>query len=141
LRPQFVAVSGVDVQGTHFNLASLKGPVTLIYFWSPSNAASRKELEMVERLYQRYFKRGLNAIGVSTDGRVEPVRAVMNDITVSWPQYADQSGIAKKQGVASVPRLYVLNPSLEIVGVGRASDLQGVIAELMRPSSKSKAAL
>jgi hypothetical protein len=34
-----------------------------------------------------------------------------------------------------------LNPSLEIVGVGRTSDLQAVIAELMRPPLKSKAAL
>ena len=138
LRPKFPEFSGVDVQGTSFNLASIKGPVTLIYFWSPSNAASRKELEVVDRIYQRHFRRGLSAIGVSVSADPEPVRQLLNDVSISFPQYPDRCGIAKQVGVASVPRMFVLNASHEIVESGRASELQNAVNTLMRPPAAAK---
>ena len=45
-------------------------------------------------LYSQLHKSGLVAVGVSMDPKASRIDAALDDVTLPWPQIADQDGLA-----------------------------------------------
>src|ERR1700680_2889570 len=97
----FENFSGRDAKGNTVSLSSIKGRVILVTFWSPKGGTSKQRLISILPLYKQFSRRGLGAIGVSTDANAEHITDALDDVTLGWPQVADRSGLATRYGVDS----------------------------------------
>jgi peroxiredoxin len=132
---QFEEFSGRDPSGKVVSLASLRGRVTLVTFWSPKTKSSQGSLAAVAPLYNQLHKSGLAAVGVSMDPNPQHIGDALDDFSPGFPQVADASGLAARYHVD--PRLgktFVLDESHRIVAVGPINpDFVKTVHQLMEP--------
>src|ERR1700722_7066295 len=88
----FEEFAGKDAAGKPVSLAGIGGRVILVTFWSPRNAASKRQLVALLPLYNQYKRAGLRAVGISMDPDPRHISEALDDITLGWPQMPDRSG-------------------------------------------------
>lgn len=116
---QFEEFAGRDSLGKPVSLSGLHGRATVITFWSPANPRSISELTHTLPLYNQFHKSGLAAVGVSMDPKAARISESLDDITLPWPQMADQSGLAARYHVdPRAGKTFVLDASHRIVAAG-----------------------
>jgi peroxiredoxin len=119
LPSHFDDFSATDSKGKAFSLSSLGGRVVVVTFWSPQDHASMSQLTTMMPLYNQLHKRGLAAVGVSMDSKAKHIAEALDDITLPWPQVADQSGLAARYHVnPRAGETFVLDASHRVVAAG-----------------------
>src|SRR5687768_11242229 len=68
------AVIGTTLDGSAFDLASLRGVPVVVNFWGPSCVPCRDEFPLLEEKQAEHAADGLTVVGVLTDDPVEPAR-------------------------------------------------------------------
>lgn len=63
-----------DLRGRPVRIADLRGKVVLVDFWASWCEPCRAEFPFLNRLHERYARRGLVIVGVSVDERLDAVR-------------------------------------------------------------------
>ena len=119
--PNFTAT---DIKGKTINLASLKGKVVYLDFWTTWCSPCRGSIPQLKSLYEKYKKSGFEIIGIAPD-KLEDVLKMCQDEKMSWPQIVPTKNNApdllKTYGVASFPKGFLI-------------DKKGIIAEIMHPN-------
>jgi len=116
---QFEDFTGRDSMGKLVSLSGLRGRATIITFWSPASPRSIAELTHTLPLYNQFHKNGLAAVGVSMDPKSAHISESLDDITLPWPQMADQSGLASRYHIdPRAGKTLVLDASHRIVAAG-----------------------
>ncbi len=83
-------VSGMLTTGRPFTTAKLKGKVILVHFWQSDSATARAALGDIKKYLADYGSKGLEAVGVPTDGNPADLAAyLMSNKDVTWPQVYD----------------------------------------------------
>jgi hypothetical protein len=116
---QFADFSGRDKNGKVVDLAGLKGRATMVAFWSPTGGHAEQQMLSAMRLYDEFHRSGLAAVGISMDPNPNRIGTALDDVSPSWPQMPDRSGLASRYNVD--PRggkIFVLDASHRIVAVG-----------------------
>jgi peroxiredoxin len=129
----FEEFGGRDMTGKPVSLSGLGGRVILVTFWSPRNAASKRQLLALLPLYNQYKRAGLRAIGISMDPNPKHIAQALDDITLGWPQVPDHTGLAKRYGAnAAKGTTLVLDASHHILAVDLSpADLERKVRELL----------
>lgn len=88
--------------------------LVLLVFWATWCDECARELPNWKRTYDRFHNAGLELIGLACDartgGRVEDVLSYVNANAVPWPTvFGAASDIARDYGVASLPRLFLID--------------------------------
>ena len=127
-----------DVNGKDFELAQWKGKVVLIDFWSPNSAT---EIPYLTELYKAAHAKGLEIVGISIDQDAKELKAAIKENEIPWPIISDHKGfdgaIAKRWGILSLPRLYVIDRKGIIRAVNPKDDeLPALIAKLLTQNNK-----
>ena len=122
-----------DVAGQDFELAKWKGKVVIIDFWSPNSAT---DIPLLTELYKAAHGKGLEIVGISVDQDAKELKASIKENEIPWPVIADHKGfdgaIAKRWGVLSLPRLYVVDRKGIIRGVNpKDEELAALIEKLL----------
>lgn len=89
-----------------------KNKYTLIDFWFSSCGPCKAQLQELKRLYDSYFSRGFNIIGISVDQRenISNWRNAINSNSLTWPQYLDLDlKESQKLSILSYPSNFLLN--------------------------------
>jgi peroxiredoxin len=116
---RFEDFSGRDTGGRTVSLSGLKGRAILVTFWSPKSPQSRAQLLPILPLYRRLHSAGLEALGVSMDPNPDHIGDSLEDVSLTWPQIPDQSGLARRYHVdPRTGETFVLDSSHRIVAAG-----------------------
>jgi len=136
---QFEDFAAKDLNGKVVSLSGLRGKVTLVTFWSPSQAKSIRELETVAGLYYGMHAKGLAAIGISTDPKKERAWEVLDDINLPFTQVPDTIGLAARYHIdPKAGKTLVLDANHRIIAAGpMGSDIMDAVGQaLSAPGQK-----
>ena len=122
-------VEGKTIDGTPFNLASLKGKVVMLMFWSTECAVCRDKMPELRQNYQGWMGKPFALVAINTDRKVQDFLDYERIVTTTVPQkqrfiqlwtgeasYADNIGKHKQ-----LPATFLLDKTGKVVAryVGR----------------------
>jgi peroxiredoxin len=112
-------ISLPNASGTEIKLSSLKGKLTLVYFWSSWNALCRQTNLNLAPVYTRNHDHGFEIFAISVDSDRELwKRAYMLD-KAYWTQVIDTNGLtseySKTYVVKSLPKLMLIGKDGRII--------------------------
>ncbi|MGN8056968.1 TlpA family protein disulfide reductase [Pedobacter sp. 22163] len=84
-------IEGENPDGKKFDLGILK-KVNLIICWTSYSGKSRKNNQVLVKLYEKYKNKDVEFIGVSFDKKRDWWINVIKDDHLTWPQYSDLQG-------------------------------------------------
>ena len=127
---KFKALDGRDV-----DLAKLRGKVVLVEFWASWAAPSVAEIPTVTEAHRKFQEKGLEVVGISLDEEEEPLKRILKEKQMAWPQYFDGKGweneLAKRYGVDSIPALWLVNKKGFVVDLQATNGLEEKIEKLL----------
>jgi cytochrome c biogenesis protein CcmG, thiol:disulfide interchange protein DsbE len=88
-------ITGTTLDGTPFDLASLRGHPVLVNFWGPSCVPCREETPLFATLAARHAADGFVVVGVLTDDPIEPARQFAAAYGATWPTVIDPGAVLK----------------------------------------------
>jgi thiol-disulfide isomerase/thioredoxin len=121
------------VDGRKVDLASLRGKVVLIDYWSTMCHPCVAELPDLKKVYEKYHDKGFEIIGIAMQGDPgEPASRLtdfLKENQVPWPQYCDmkrwKTAPAVQYGVNCTPTNFLLDQNGRMVAYG---DLYHILA-------------
>jgi len=103
-------------------LDNIQSPYTLIVFWSPECGHCKKEVPMVDSVYEAVLKtRGVKVLSVPTDGTLDEIKTFIKDHHLNGWKHAvepNASTYRAKYDVYSTPKIYLLDENKTIIGKG-----------------------
>lgn len=98
------------LQGGHVDLMAWRGHVVIINFWATWCLPCRREMPVLNRLYQQYHSQGLEILGVSADepGALEQVREASQhvDYPIALLNHVEMTGLGR---VWAMPLLSIVD--------------------------------
>ena len=91
-----------SIDGSHYDLASLKGRVILINFWATWCGPCREELPLLVDLYRKYKDRGLEILSISTYDDQALVSTFARQYKLTFPVFND-AGTKERLRVEVIP--------------------------------------
>jgi peroxiredoxin len=112
-------LSIADRDGKVVDLSSLKGKVTLLFFWASSSNESIKALLQLQPIYEKYHQKGFEVYAVSLDNnKINWMNAIdfnefswINVLELSSPE----SRAALLYNIVSLPTNYLITREGDIV--------------------------
>ncbi len=119
-------IAGIDISGDNFDLASLKGNVVLVVFFTTDNPVISRWLPRLNRMYDEFYDSGLRIVGVCIDPKPDNVNAFVSGRSILWPViYDGDMTIQKAYLVARDPKSYVIDGK----GIVASQGIEGVKLE------------
>jgi len=121
------ALRGTDLSGRTWDLAAIRGKVTLIDFWATWCGPCVGQFPDLKRLNEEYSGKGFQILGISLDGDDRAAfEGWLQKNDVDWPQIYDGQGwdtpLAKEFGVRAIPFTVLLDREGEILAVDPPPD-------------------
>ena len=124
-----------DASGKEYSLAQLSEgkKYILIDFWASWCAPCRREIPNLRNLYAKYGSRGFQIISISRDKNAEDWKKAIEEEQLIWPNFLDESGVAKLYKVRAIPTMYLVDADGRIVAENvRGEALAEKVAELFK---------
>lgn len=103
----------------------------LIDFWASWCNPCRKEIPNIKKLYAQYAAKGFEVISISIDKKKEDWEKAVKEEKLEWPNFLDETNVAKLYKVRAVPTMYLIDAEGKMVGDNlRGEALAGKLAEL-----------
>jgi peroxiredoxin len=96
--------------GDVVTLSELRGQVVMINFWATWCGPCRKEMPLLEELYQRYERLGFTLLGVNVEENSADAEAWLKEMPVSFPiLYDPENQVSKIYEVAAMPSTVLID--------------------------------
>jgi cytochrome c biogenesis protein CcmG/thiol:disulfide interchange protein DsbE len=121
------AVIGTTLDGSAFDLASLRGRPVIVNFWGPSCVPCRDEFPLLKTKLAQHAADGLAILGVLTFDPPAPARDFIAAYGATWPTVDDPSGaIRSAYRVAARPQTYFIDRAgiFRSIQVGQLTDAE-----------------
>ena len=118
-------IVGTAIDGTAFDLATLRGRPVIVNFWGPSCVPCREEFPQFLAKLEQHRADGLAIVGILTDDPVEPARDFIAEYGATWPTVIDPDQAFKTAyRVAARPQTYFVDGQgiLRSIQIGEADD-------------------
>jgi peroxiredoxin len=86
--PDFTLASNT---GSNIRLKDLRGKVVMINFWATWCAPCRKELPLLNDLYNKYKSKGFVLLGVNIDEHSKLAKKMITELKINFPVLFDSS--------------------------------------------------
>jgi peroxiredoxin len=92
------------------------------------------EVPLLKELYSQYQNKGVVVVGISLDEELKPVKEMVSDKGISWPQIHDgDKTLVKLFNVKGTPTYYLLDREVKIAAKDiPLKRLQGAIDDLLK---------
>lgn len=105
--PDFTLKSG---SGENIKLSELRGQVVLINFWASWCGPCRKEMPLLDQLYQQYKPLGFTVLGVNVEEDPAQARTLLGKVPVSFPVLFDgTNAVSKQYDVIAMPTTVIVD--------------------------------
>jgi cytochrome c biogenesis protein CcmG/thiol:disulfide interchange protein DsbE len=140
------AVVGLTLDGTPFDLASLRGRPVLLNFWGPSCVPCRDEFPLFKVKLGEHADDGIAIVGVLMYDPPAPAQDFIDAYGATWPTIDDPDGaIRAAYRVAARPQTYFIDRDgiLRAIQVGQVTDaeFERQYALMSGPSASAAGAL
>lgn len=138
---QPIELSGTTVEGKAFDLASLKGKVVLVDFWTTWCRSCVAEMPRLKRYYEAYHDAGFEIVGVSCDDERDELDQFLKRRKLPWLTLHDADRgadhpAAQRYGVAAFPTQFLVDQTGKVIATDvRAADLRKWLRKLLGPGS------
>lgn len=126
--------SAITLKGETLTLEDLNGKFVILEFWGTWCGPCIPEIPHLQTLWEKHGEDKLLILGISLDNSEEIVTEFIEKRDMPWPQILQSDRfngeLVELFNVVGIPRMYLLNPSGEIV----ARDLRGeeMVSEVNR---------
>jgi peroxiredoxin len=136
-------IKGKLVDGSSFDLASLKGKTVLVDFWATWCGPCIAELPTVRDCYAKYHDRGFEVVGISLDNDKQRLDDFLKRESLPWPVlFSDDPQatgwshpLAEFYGIMAIPRAILINKEGKVVALqARGEDLWDLLAKEIGPA-------
>lgn len=125
--------------GENIQLSDLRGQVVMVNFCAAWSGSCRRQLPLLEKIYQRYNEFGFTIISIDIDPESDASKRLINDLGLTYPVLFDDEGKAKESyAVGNVPSSYFIDSAGKLsnmrVGfrMGDEKKYKKIIRELLR---------
>lgn len=129
-----------DVNGQKVALSELNSKVTMIYFWSASDASQKMfNLDVLKSLYEEFHTKGFNIYQVSLDPDKALWAKVIKQQNLPWVNVCDSRGATSPYvttyNIPALPAVYILKDGALVDGkVVDEKSVRKVISSLLKYS-------
>lgn len=115
-------LAGVDLQHQPVDLSALRGQRVLVMFWATWCSPCRKEMPLVQAVFDKYHAQGFAVIAVDVGDDSNDAAAFLHQYRLAFPVLLDPNGhTAERFQVIGLPTNYLIDAD----GVVRAEILGG----------------
>lgn len=109
-----------SASGENVRLAEQRGKVVMLNFWASWCGPCRKEMPLLDDLYQRYSKAGFMFYGINVEQDSAAAKKLLEELGVSLPVLFDpESKASRLYNIDAMPTTVVIDKSGEIRYVNR----------------------
>jgi cytochrome c biogenesis protein CcmG/thiol:disulfide interchange protein DsbE len=119
-------IAGATLDGSAFDLASLRGRPVIINFWGPNCVPCRDEFPLFKAKLVEHTADGLAVVGILTDDAADPARTFVAEQGATWPTVIDPGALFKRAyRVIGRPQSYFIDRAgvLQSIQVGWLKDV------------------
>jgi len=105
--PDFTLASNT---GSNIRLKDLRGKVVMINFWATWCAPCRKELPLLNILYNKYKSKGFVLLGVNIDDRSTLAKKMLKELKINFPVLFDHNqATSEAYDLQAMPSTFILD--------------------------------
>jgi cytochrome c biogenesis protein CcmG, thiol:disulfide interchange protein DsbE len=127
------ALRGTTLDGSPFDLASLRGRPVLVNFWGSWCVPCRDEFPLLEAAEKAHAAQGLAIVGVLFNDDPAPARRFVQQFGADWPSISDTTTARDVYGVAFAPQTYFIDRSGVLRNVQYGQLTQALLDEQLAP--------
>lgn len=114
----------------------VQGRITMLLFWSQGCTYCKKEMPLIEPIYQKYADRGFAFVAIQVGPDMQAAKRFKSDLSITFPVVVDEDARVKGlYGVSAVPTMYVLDEKgllkERILGGLGAADIEKMIQDTL----------
>jgi len=113
--PVFPDLEFVGSEGGSVRLSQLKGNVVMLNVWATWCGPCKKELPMVQRMYDTYSDRNFVVVAVNVDADRKRVSPFMKQFNISIPVYYAAPEDAGPLTAMGIPSTFILAPDRTLI--------------------------
>jgi thiol-disulfide isomerase/thioredoxin len=113
--PVFPDLEFVGSEGGSVRLSELKGNVIMLNVWATWCGPCKKELPMVQRMYDTYSDRNFVVVAVNVDADRKRVAPFMKQFNISVPVYYAAPEDAGPLTAMGIPSTFILAPDRTLI--------------------------
>lgn len=104
-----------DSNGKTWQLSALRGKVVMLNFWAAWCAPCRKEMPLLETMYQDLKASDFVLLAINTESDIADAEALLQELNLTFPILWDKDGaVVKLLGVNAMPTTLVIDSKGEL---------------------------
>ena len=105
--PDFTLASN---KGKNIRLNDLRGKVVMINFWATWCAPCRKELPLLNNLYNKYKNKGFVLLGVNIDEKSSLAKKMIKELKINFPVLFDKTqSTSESYDLQAMPSTFIID--------------------------------